>query len=150
MWIAIKFEEVWVFGANEIVTITDNAYTHKQLLVMESIIMQGLDFRLISPSSYDFSHYYLKRLEFEDETLHPLVLYILEIQLQKYEVLVYPASLRAISSIFIALKTLNAPDCKVAEWLRNITYSQDKLVPSSLGSFCSYKKKKKNVFDKLV
>lgn len=128
LWIASKFEEVNYLECADIVFVCAGTYTVKDVLLMEKLIMKTLDFRLICANSYLFAKYFLNLAQFEDSKLESLVVCILELQLQSYEILIYSSCVRAIASIFIAVKTLSIPDDSLDRWLKSVSYCPETLV----------------------
>ena len=52
LWIASKYEEVYPPPVKHFVEMTDGAYTKKDLLRMEELIIKLLDFNLTRPTRY--------------------------------------------------------------------------------------------------
>ena len=46
MQISTKYEEIYPPTVKDLIYITDNAYTHADILQMESAILTGLDFNI--------------------------------------------------------------------------------------------------------
>lgn len=49
-----KYEEIYPPNLTEYVTICDNAYTKEQILEMESLVLQALEFNLVRPTSLEY------------------------------------------------------------------------------------------------
>ncbi len=89
MLIASKLEEISPPSADDLVYISDHTYTRNEILHMESIILQKLEFRLSAATSADFlRRYLLLRGRREgggggvDEHMAHLADYLIELALQ--------------------------------------------------------------------
>lgn len=60
MLVASKYEEIWAPEVNDFVCISDKAYTHQQVLVMEKRILSGLEWNLTVPTPYVFLVRFIK------------------------------------------------------------------------------------------
>lgn len=60
MLIASKYEEIWAPEVNDFVCISDRAYSHEQVLVMEKRILGGLEWNLTVPTPYVFLARFIK------------------------------------------------------------------------------------------
>ncbi|XP_022778107.1 G2/mitotic-specific cyclin CLB2-like [Stylophora pistillata] len=63
MLIAAKFEEIYPPDISDFVYITDDTYTAKQVLKMESLILKTLGFEVCSPTILNFLERFLKATE---------------------------------------------------------------------------------------
>jgi G2/mitotic-specific cyclin-B, other len=61
-FIASKFNEIYNVQLSDLVGLTDNSYTVKQMLVMEMQILHSLDFELNFPTVFTFLEAYLAAL----------------------------------------------------------------------------------------
>ncbi|CAI8054324.1 Cyclin-A2 [Geodia barretti] len=59
MYVAAKLEEIYPPELADFAYITDNTYSQKQIVQMEKLMLQSLDYHLIAPSSTSFLHHYL-------------------------------------------------------------------------------------------
>jgi cyclin A len=59
MYMAAKLEEIYPPELADFAYITDNTYSQKQIVQMEKLMLQSLDYHLIAPSSTSFLHHYL-------------------------------------------------------------------------------------------
>lgn len=125
MLLASKYEEIYAPEVRDFVYISDKAYTHDQILAMESIMLNTLKFNMTVPSSLRFTQRFLKVVN-SDTTFDFLVMYILESHLQKYQFLSFLPSMVAASAAYIAMKSLN-----VGSWdskmVKHTTYTADQL-----------------------
>lgn len=60
MLIASKYEEIWAPEVNDFVQISDRAYEHKHVLVMEKRILGRLEWNLTVPTPYVFITRFIK------------------------------------------------------------------------------------------
>merc|ERR1719186_1209563 len=106
MLIAAKFQEIYPPPLKEFVFITDNSYSKQEVLQMEKLVLQVLDFVVSAPTSHEFLSHYSRMFEVEDKTLH-LALYLNELSLlDGGTFLSFPPSLLAASSLVLSRHTL--------------------------------------------
>lgn len=60
MLIASKYEEIWPPQVDDFVSLTDNAYSNVQILVMEKMILGKLEWTLTVPTLYVFLVRFIK------------------------------------------------------------------------------------------
>ena len=109
MLLASKYEEIYFPEVRDFVYITDRAYTRRQILQMESLILNTLGFELTVPTAVVFAKRYLKAGGASDTT-KKLALYFCERMLQEYGMLKYMPSTVAASCVSLALKANNQAD----------------------------------------
>merc|ERR1711981_1479977 len=85
MLIASKYEEIYAPEVRDFVYISDKAYTRDQILMMESIMLNTLQFNLTVPSALRFSQRYVKLVRGADNRFKKLVEYLMELTLQSYK-----------------------------------------------------------------
>jgi hypothetical protein len=56
--ISTKYEEIYPPDLRDLLAVSENKFNREQVLVMEKDILQTLNFRLTSPSSYRFLERY--------------------------------------------------------------------------------------------
>jgi len=101
MLIASKYEEIYAPECNDFVYISDGAYKKEQILKMEQLVLNTLNFNLTHPSPLHFLRRYSKAAG-SDYTLHTLCKYLIELMLIDVKLLKYPPSLVAASSVYLA------------------------------------------------
>lgn len=92
MYVASKYEDVRPLRLSELVYITENTYTEKEVLVMEKQMLETLSFDLVVPSPYSF----LRRfciVSKANTVLFRMAHYLLELSLLEVEMLKYAPSL---------------------------------------------------------
>ncbi|ESQ34734.1 hypothetical protein EUTSA_v10007704mg [Eutrema salsugineum] len=104
--LACKYEEVSVPVVDDLILISDKAYTRREVLDMEKLIANTLQFNFSLPTPYVFMRRFLKAAQ-SDKKLEVLSFFIIELCLVEYEILEYPPSKLAASAIYTAQCTLN-------------------------------------------
>ncbi|PSS21811.1 G2/mitotic-specific cyclin-1 like [Actinidia chinensis var. chinensis] len=130
MLLACKYEEVSVPLLEDFVIISDQAYIRKDLLHMEKLMVNALQFNMSVPTPYVFMRRFLKAAQ-SNEKLELLSFFIIELCLVEYEMLKFPPSLLAAAAIFTAQCSLYGSKqwTKAIEWHTN--YSEDQLMDCS-------------------
>ncbi|KAJ6237331.1 cyclin-a2-4 [Anaeramoeba flamelloides] len=110
--IASKYQEVNTPDIEEFVLVANGAFTLKELLKMEIVMLTVLRFRVTYVSPYFFLQIYLKAagIELISEEFHTLKFlsnYFLELTLLKSYFRKFCPSKLAASSLYLAIKTLN-------------------------------------------
>ncbi|KAI4368295.1 hypothetical protein MLD38_016869 [Melastoma candidum] len=103
--LASKYEDFWHPRINDLISISAESYTRRQLLSMEKSMLKELKFRLNVPTSYVFMLRFLKAAR-ADKTLEHLSFYLVELCLVEYEALEFKPSLLCASAIYVARCTL--------------------------------------------
>ncbi|CAF1264206.1 unnamed protein product [Adineta steineri] len=108
LYLAAKCEEVYPPNAGEFAYVTDNAYTKKQVLKIEDLLLQTLHFEVSTVTTHTFLLHYLKLAEV-DEVTEDLARYIAELTLLDPECLQYLSSLQAAAILCLALHMCRKP-----------------------------------------
>ncbi|KAI4348577.1 hypothetical protein L6164_009286 [Bauhinia variegata] len=106
MLMASKYEEIWPPEVNDFVCLSDRAYTHEQILVMEKIILGNLEWTLTVPTPYVFLVRFIKA-SIPDQELENMVHFLSELGMMQYATIMYCPSMFAASAVFAARCTLN-------------------------------------------
>ncbi|KAF3592341.1 hypothetical protein DY000_02027955 [Brassica cretica] len=109
--LACKYEEVAVPIVEDLVVISDKAYTRNDVLEMEKIMLNTLQFNMSLPTQYPFLKRFLKAAQ-ADKKLEILASFLMELALVDYEMLRYPPSLLAASAVYTAQCTIHG----FSEW----------------------------------
>ena len=113
LFIAAKFEEIYPPDAQDFVYVTDDTYSHEQLLKMEQLILETIEYNVSIPTVIDFLGILFDATGFhreEREKLRCLAMYLCELTLldsrtfHKY----LPVNIAA-SAILLASHTLKLP-----------------------------------------
>lgn len=130
MLLACKYEEVSVPIVGDLILISDKAYTKKEVLEMESLILNTLQFNMSLPTPYVFMQRFLKAAQ-SNKKLEQLSYFLIELSLVEYEMLKFPPSLLAAAAIYTAQCTLYGFKqwSKTCEW--HTSYSEDQLLECS-------------------
>lgn len=105
MLLACKYEEVSVPVVDDLIMISDKAYTRYEVLNMETLMVNKLQFNLSVPTPYVFLKRFLKAAQGDDK-LELVAFFITELALVEYEMLKFPPSLLAAAAVFTAQCTL--------------------------------------------
>ncbi|XP_047977140.1 cyclin-B2-3-like [Salvia hispanica] len=127
MLIACKYEEVSVPVVEDLVLISDKAYCRKEVLDMEKLMVNTLQFNMSLPTPYVFMKRCLKAAQ-SDNKMELLAFFIIELCLVEYEMLCFPPSMLAAAAVFTAQCTLRG--CK--QWSKTsevyTSYTQEQLM----------------------
>nr|GMD56430.1 G2/mitotic-specific cyclin-2-like [Ipomoea batatas] len=130
MLLACKYEETAVPGVSDFIYISGEAYTRKEVLDMESLMLKTLQFKLSVPTACVFMRRFLKAAE-SDKKLELLSFFLIELCLVEYEMLKCSPSLLAAAAVYTAQCTLYGVKqwSKTFEW--HTGYSEHQLRESS-------------------
>ncbi|XP_076900683.1 G2/mitotic-specific cyclin-2-like [Bidens hawaiensis] len=130
MLLACKFEEVSVPIIDDLIFISDKAYSRSQILAMEKQILNTLEFNMSLPTPYVFMKRFIKAAQ-SDSKLDQLTFFMIELCLVEYEMLKFPPSLLAAASVYTAQCTLYGLRqwSKTCEW--HTHYTEDQLLECS-------------------
>ncbi|KAL1338356.1 hypothetical protein HN51_033011 [Arachis hypogaea] len=106
MLMASKYEEIWPPEVNDFVCLSDRAYTNEQILVMEKVILDKLEWTLTVPTPFVFLVRFIKA-SVPDEQLESMAHFLSELGMMHYATLMYCPSMVAASAVFAARCTLN-------------------------------------------
>ncbi|XVF00769.1 hypothetical protein REPUB_Repub04eG0029900 [Reevesia pubescens] len=130
MLLACKYEEVFVPLVEDFVLISDKAYMRKDVLDMEKLMVNTLEFNMSVPTPYVFMRRFLKAAQ-SDKKLELLSFFLIELCLVEYEMLKFPPSLLAAAAIYTAQCSL----CRFKNWTKtsewHTKYSEDQLLECS-------------------
>lgn len=127
MLLACKYEEVSVPVVGDLILISDKAYTRKEVLEMESLMLNTLQFNMSVPTPYVFIQRFLKAAQ-SDKKLQLLSFFLIELSLVEYEMLKFAPSLLAAAAIYAAQCTIYGFKqwSKTCRW--HSGYSEDQLI----------------------
>ncbi|KAJ0256519.1 Cyclin-B2-4 [Hirschfeldia incana] len=128
--LACKYEEVSVPVVDDLIVISDKAYTRREVLDMEKLMANTLQFNFCLPTPYVFMRRFLKAAQ-SDKKVEMLSFFIIELCLVEYEMLQYVPSQLAASAIYTAQSTLKGFE----EWSKTCEfytgYTEEKLMDCS-------------------
>ncbi|CAL5333212.1 unnamed protein product [Camellia sinensis] len=111
MMIAAKYEEICAPQVEEFCYVADNTYFKKEVLQMESSVLNYLKFEMSAPTAGCFLTWFVRAAQGINEVpsmqLDYLANYLTELSLLEYGMLCYAPSLIAASAIFLAKFILN-------------------------------------------
>ncbi|KAK5842104.1 hypothetical protein PVK06_004433 [Gossypium arboreum] len=127
MLLACKYEEVSVPIVEDFVLISDKAYTRKDVLDMEKLMVNTLQFHMSVPTPYVFMRRFLKAAQSEKK-LEFLSFFLIELSMVEYEMLKFQPSLLAAAAIYTAQCSLFRFKnwTKTSEW--HTKYTEDQLL----------------------
>ncbi|KAL5134697.1 G2/mitotic-specific cyclin S13-6 [Glycine soja] len=124
---ATKYEEIYPPQVHNFVFLSDSAYTHEQILIMEKIILAKLDWTLTVPIPLVFLLRFIKA-SVPDQELENMAHFLSELGLMNYATEMYWPAMVAASAVFAARCTLN----KAPLWNETLKlqtgYSQEQLM----------------------
>ncbi|EOA40480.1 hypothetical protein CARUB_v10009205mg [Capsella rubella] len=115
--LACKYEEVSVPVVDDLILISDKAYTRREVLDMEKLMANTLQFNFSLPTPYVFMKRFLKAAQ-SDKKLEVLSFFMIELCLVEYEMLEYLPSKLAASAIYTAQCTLKGYE----EWSKTCEF----------------------------
>ncbi|XP_010514789.1 PREDICTED: cyclin-B2-1-like [Camelina sativa] len=128
--LACKYEEVSVPVVEDLVLISDKAYTREDVLEMEKAMLSTLQFNISLPTQYPFLKRFLKAAQ-ADKKCEVLASFLIELALVDYEMLRFQPSLLAATSVYTAQCTLDG----FRQWNSTCEfycrYSEDQLMECS-------------------
>ncbi|XAR73690.1 hypothetical protein NMG60_11007753 [Bertholletia excelsa] len=125
MLLACKYEEVSVPVVEDLVFISDKAYSRKEVLEMERLMLNTLQFNMSVPTPYVFLKRCLKAAQ-SDRKLELVSFFLIELCLVEYEMLKFPPSFLAAAAVYTAQCTLYGFKqwTKTCEWYASYSESQ--------------------------
>ncbi|KAK1274176.1 Cyclin-B2-2 [Acorus gramineus] len=130
MLLACKFQDVSVPSVENLILITDCAYTRNEVLEMEMLMLNTLQFEMCVPTPYVFMRRFLKAAEADIKMKH-LSFFMTELCLVEYEMLKFRPSFLAAAATYTAQCTLRG----FKYWSRtsqlHTNYAEDQLLECS-------------------
>ncbi|KAJ4951272.1 hypothetical protein NE237_028104 [Protea cynaroides] len=120
MLIASKYEEIWAPEVSDFISISNNAYTREQILVMEKTILGRLEWSLTVPTPYVFLVRFIKAAG-PDKEMENMAFFLAELGLMRYATIMYCPSMVAASAVYAARCTLNKKTPLWSETLKRHT-----------------------------
>ncbi|KAK8653141.1 hypothetical protein V6N13_127154 [Hibiscus sabdariffa] len=130
MLLACKYEEVSVPVVGDLILISDKAYSRKEVLETEKLMLNTLQFNMSFPTPFVFMRRFLKAAQ-SDKKLELLSFFLIELALVEYEMLRFQPSLLAAAAIYTAQCSLYGFKqwSKTCEW--HSRYTADQLLECS-------------------
>ncbi|KAI7748751.1 hypothetical protein M8C21_003130 [Ambrosia artemisiifolia] len=108
MLIASKYEEIWAPEVNDFIQISDRAYEHKHVLVMEKRILGRLEWNLTVPTPSVFLTRFIKASVTSPEiTMENMVYFYAELGMMHYGIIKFCPSMVAAAAVYAARATMN-------------------------------------------
>ncbi|XP_058223374.1 G2/mitotic-specific cyclin-2-like isoform X2 [Rhododendron vialii] len=130
MLLSCKYEEVSVPVVEDLILISDKTYSRIEVLQMEKLMVNTLQFNLSVPTPYVFMRRFLKAAQ-TDKKLELLSFFIIELCLVEYEMLEFRPSLLAAAAVFTAQCSLGGSKQWSQTNERHTNYSKDQLLECS-------------------
>ncbi|KAK6942140.1 Cyclin, C-terminal domain [Dillenia turbinata] len=127
MLLACKYEEIWAPEVNDFVCISDMAYSHRQILVMEKSILAKLEWYLTVPTPYVFLVRFIKA-SIPDQDVENLVYFFAELGMMNYATIIYRPSMIAASAVYAAHCTLGKSPAWNDTLRLHTSYSEQQLM----------------------
>ncbi|XP_031476969.1 G2/mitotic-specific cyclin-2-like isoform X2 [Nymphaea colorata] len=127
MLVACKYEEVLVPVINDFILISDNAYSREQVLGMEKLIINTLEFNFSEPTPYVFLRRFLKAVQSEKK-IEYLSCYLSELSLVDYGMLKYRPSMVAAAAVYSAQCMIKGFKCWSRTSEHHSRYSEDDIL----------------------
>jgi cyclin B len=99
--VASKYEDTWPPRIGDLIFIADKAYTREEIIAMECLILDKLEYNLGCPMPLNFLRRYSKVADSDAET-HTLAKYLLEISLLDYDMCAFTYSQQAAASLHLS------------------------------------------------
>ena len=125
--IVAKYEEIYAPEIRDLVHVTDKAYTSKDILLMETEILNALDFKITFASAHNFLVRYLKAAH-ADRTMVWLACFITERTLLETPMLRFLPSTVASCAVYLARKNRQRNPWSPT-LLKYTDYSEQDLLP---------------------
>lgn len=114
LFIASKYEEIYPPHIKEYIRVCDKAFTEEELIEMEAGVINSLKFKLTSSSSLRFIERYSRVAKLSGRQ-HTFSRYLIELGLISYDMIKFPASQIAASSVYLVNKIF-----KLEEWPKKL------------------------------
>ncbi|XP_077230178.1 G2/mitotic-specific cyclin-2-like isoform X1 [Tasmannia lanceolata] len=124
--LACKYEEVSAPAVDNLILISDSgAYTRDEVLAMEKLMINTLQFNMSVPTPYVFMRRFLKAAE-SDKKLELMSFFMIELCLVEYKMLSFRPSLLAAAAIYTAQCTMKGFKhwSRTSEWYSSYTEDQ--------------------------
>lgn len=108
MLIASKYEEIWAPEVRDFVFICDSAYTREEILAMEKLMLNKLQFKITAPTAYHFLARFIKACGPTEKRFNMLCMYAVEISFPEYDLLNCSYSKVAAAAVLLARQVMNA------------------------------------------
>lgn len=120
LMIASKFEETYAPPISDLRICSENAYTESEMLRVERVILNALDFNFCIPTPLMFLRRYSKAAQ-SDSATHTLSKYICELSVVAYDMIQFLPSHIAVAAVFLARRMKNISP----NWCPNLLYHAD-------------------------
>lgn len=119
--LASKYEEIYAPTAEELAHISDNTYTRAEIISMELVVVNALQFRLSCITPCNFVERFCRAAR-SNARERSLVAYLLELLLQDYQGVTLLPSLKAAAALYLARQTLHPRGSAREAWTKQTEY----------------------------
>ena len=128
LWIASKYENLFPPNRGELESMCDQQYTGREILDMETAILETLEYQVTVPTALDFAGRYLRASHADDKVTF-MTCYLLESSLSHYSLLRYRPSELASAAIMISRRTVSDRNVWSPTLLKYTQYSAEDIAP---------------------
>uniref|UniRef100_A0A0A9H6V0 Cyc1 n=1 Tax=Arundo donax TaxID=35708 RepID=A0A0A9H6V0_ARUDO len=106
MLIACKYEEIWTPEVNDFMSISNDAFSRQQILVMEKAVLNNMEWNLTLPTPHHFLVRFTKAEGSGDKQLEHMIHFFGELAMMDYRMATIRPSMVAASAVYAARCTL--------------------------------------------
>jgi len=106
MLIACKYQEIYPPNLNDLVFMTDNAYSSGDVLQMETLVLSELEFSITFPTPLSFVETYMRALNVTDLPTELLTRFLLDMSLIELAMQRYAPSTLAMAALLVTWRRL--------------------------------------------
>ncbi|ELU17915.1 hypothetical protein CAPTEDRAFT_154359 [Capitella teleta] len=125
--IAAKYEERFHPSMKDLVTLTDNCYTVREVTKMEIVVLKAFNFELFFPTPFDFLARMLKVIGDPPPKLEPMARYLLDLSLPDVTLAHLAPSLKAAASVWHSITDSMDDDVWTPDLMYHSGYSEEVL-----------------------
>ncbi|XP_078173829.1 G2/mitotic-specific cyclin S13-7-like isoform X2 [Carex rostrata] len=125
--IACKYEELRAPRVSDLIYIACNKYTREEILRMEKMILNKLEWYLTVPTAYMFLVRFVKVAKADQELEH-MIYFLAELGLMQYDLIKYCPSMVAASAVYTARYTLGKSPLWTTALERHTSFSEPQLL----------------------
>ncbi|KAF3628584.1 Cyclin-B2-3, partial [Capsicum annuum] len=129
--LACKNEGVSVPVVEDLILISDKAYAKKEVLEMEKLMVNALQFNMTVSTTYVFMRQFLKASQ-SDKKVELVSFFFIELCLVEYEMLRFPPLMLAATAIFTAQCTLGVSRKWNTTCEKHSSYNKNQILPMRL------------------
>ncbi|PHU30661.1 Cyclin-B2-2 [Capsicum chinense] len=101
LFLACKYEDISVPVVEDLILIFEKAYARKEVLEMDKLMVNALQFNMTVPTTYVFMRWFLKASQ-PDKKVKLVSFFLIELYLVEYKIVRFPPSMLATATVFTA------------------------------------------------